>query len=96
MKLALTSSNNDAQTIYNQLRQLNTNITDLQEKYDRDLADRDQRIDVLQNERNQLLLKTNETLHQCQEKNKQYSYEIETYRSTLDKLQIELEDKQNV
>lgn len=56
LKLALTSSNNDAQTIYNQLRQLNTNLTDLQEKYDRDLADRDQRIDVLQNERNQLIV----------------------------------------
>lgn len=85
MKLALTSSNNDAQTIYNQLRQLNTNLTDLQEKSERDLADRDQRIDVLLSDNNQL-----------QEKNKQYSYEIETYRSTLDKLQIELEEKQNV
>lgn len=33
---------------------------------------------------------------QLQEKNKQNFHEIETYRSTLDKLQIELEEKQNV
>lgn len=56
LKLALTSSNNDAQTIYNQLRQLNTNLSDLQEKYERDLSERDQRIDVLQNERTQLIV----------------------------------------
>jgi len=50
----LTTSNNDAQAVYNQLRQLNVNLTDLQEKYDRDLAERDQRIEFLQNEQKKL------------------------------------------
>jgi len=54
LKLALTTSNNDAQAVYNQLRQLNVNLTDLQEKYDRDLAERDQRIEFLQNEQKKL------------------------------------------
>lgn len=54
LKLALTTSNNDAQVVYNQLRQLNANLTDLQEKYDQDLAERDQRIEFLQNEQKKL------------------------------------------
>ncbi len=49
LKLALTSSNNDTQTIYNQLRQLNTNLSDLQQKYDRD-------IEILHNEQTKLIV----------------------------------------
>ncbi len=49
LKLALTSSNNDTQTIYNQLRQLNVNLSDLQQKYDRDLIERDQQIVTIKN-----------------------------------------------
>ncbi len=56
LKLALTSSNNDTQTVYNQLRQLNTNLSELQQKYDRDLAERDQQIGILRNEQKQFLV----------------------------------------
>lgn len=56
LKLALTSSNNDTQTIYNQLRQLNINLSDLQQKYDRDLVERDQQIEILHKEKQQLIV----------------------------------------
>ena len=56
LKLALTSSNNDAQQIYNQLRQLNTNLTELQQKYDQDIAERNQQIEILYKEQKQLIV----------------------------------------
>ena len=57
LKLALTSSNNDAQTIYNQLRQLNTNLAELQEKYDRDISQRDQQLELFHNEQKQMIVR---------------------------------------
>ena len=57
LKLALTSSNNDAQTVYNQLRQLNSNLSDLEEKYQRDITSRNQQIDDLRLERKQIIVK---------------------------------------
>ncbi|CAF3649586.1 unnamed protein product [Rotaria sp. Silwood1] len=100
LKLALTSSNNDTQTIYNQLRQLNTNLADLQQKYERDIAERDKQIEIFHNEQKQMitnydgdLLKAHQTIIQLQHDNKQYLNQIETYRSNCDKLQAELKEK---
>ncbi len=56
LKLALTASNNDTQAIYNQLRQLNVNLSELQQKYDRDLAERDQQIELIHKEKQQLIV----------------------------------------
>ncbi|CAF3919472.1 unnamed protein product [Rotaria magnacalcarata] len=102
LKLAITSSNNDTQTIYNQLRQLNTNLTDLQHKYERDIAERDKQIDMLRNDEKQIisnydgdLLQAHQTIIQLQHDNKQYLNQIETYRSNCDKLQTEVKDKQH-
>ncbi|CAF3487526.1 unnamed protein product [Rotaria socialis] len=102
LKLAVTSSNNDTQTIYNQLRQLNTNLTDLQHKYERDIAERDKQIEMLQNDEKQIisnydgdLLHAHQTIIQLQHDNKQYLNQIETYRSNCDKLQTEVKDKQH-
>ncbi|CAF0987761.1 unnamed protein product [Rotaria sordida] len=101
LKLALTSSNNDTQTIYNQLRQLNTNLADLQQKYERDIAERDKQIEILHNEQKQMitnndgnLLKAHQTIIQLQHDNNQYLNQIETCQSNSDKLQTELKEKQ--
>jgi len=56
LKLALTSSNNDTQTIYNQLRQLNTNLSDLQQKYDEGIAERNSQIEILRTEQKQIIV----------------------------------------
>jgi hypothetical protein len=56
LKLALTSSNNDTQTIYNQLRQLNTSLSDLQQKYDRDIAERNHQIEIYHTEQKQMIV----------------------------------------
>ncbi len=56
LKLALTSSNNDTQTIYNQLRQLNTNLNDLQNKYDHDIAERNSQIELLRSEQKKVIV----------------------------------------
>ncbi|CAF1406211.1 unnamed protein product [Adineta steineri] len=99
-KQALTSSNNDIQTTYNQLRQVNMNLSDLQQKYDRDLAERNKQIDILHNQHKQTiityddnLLKTQQTIIQLQHDNKQYYNQNEIYRTTLEKLQAELDEK---
>ena len=57
LKLALTSSNNDAQTVYSQLRQLNSNLSELEEKYQRDITLRNQQIDDLRLERKQIIVR---------------------------------------
>ncbi|CAF4196048.1 unnamed protein product [Rotaria sp. Silwood2] len=102
LKLALTSSNNDTQTIYNQLRQLNTNLADLQQKYERDIAERDKQIEILHNEQKQMItnydgdsLKAHQTIIQLQYDNNQYLNQLETYRSNCDKFQTELKEKQH-
>jgi hypothetical protein len=41
-------------------------------------------------------LKSNQKIIELQHENKQYFNQIETYRSTLGKLQFELDEKQNV
>ncbi|CAF1316645.1 unnamed protein product, partial [Adineta ricciae] len=100
LKSALASSNNDSQSTYTQLRQANSNLTELQKKYDRDLADRNKQIETLHNQHKQMmtnydegLLKTHQTIIQLQHENKQYSNQIESYRSNLEKLQSELNEK---
>ncbi|UJR30108.1 hypothetical protein I4U23_017649 [Adineta vaga] len=102
LKLALTSSNNDTQSTYNQLRQVNLNLIELQEKYDRDIAERNKQIEILSNQHKQIktnhdegLLKTHQTLIQLQHDNKQYVNQIETYRLTMQKLQAEVDEKRH-
>ncbi len=56
LKIALTSSNNDAQTIYNQLRQLNTNLNESQHKYNHDVTERDRQIENLRIEQKQIIV----------------------------------------
>lgn len=58
----MTSSNNDTQNIYNQLRQLNSNLSDLQQKYDRDINQRDQQIEIFHNEQKQLIVIRNKKI----------------------------------
>jgi len=56
LKLAFTSSNHDTQTIYNQLRQLNTNLSDLQQKYDQDIGERNSQIEILRTEQKKIIV----------------------------------------
>ncbi|CAF3344287.1 unnamed protein product [Rotaria sp. Silwood1] len=102
LKFALTSSTNDTQTIYNQLHQLNTNLSDLQKKYDHDIAERNSQIEILRTEQKQMtthydgeLFKTHQTIIQLQHDNNQYISQLERYRSNIDKLKSEINEKQN-
>ncbi|CAF1029279.1 unnamed protein product, partial [Rotaria sordida] len=102
LKFALTTSNNDSETIYNQLHQLNTNLSDLQKKYDHDIAERNSQIEILRTEQKQLmthydgeLFKTHQTIIQLQHDNNQYVNQLERYRLNIDKLKIEINEKQN-
>ena len=56
LKVALTSSNNDTQTIYNQFRQLNTNLDDSQQEHHHNIAERDCQIENLRTEQKQILV----------------------------------------
>ena len=56
LKTALASSNNDTQTTYNQLRQVNTNLSDLQQKYDRDINERNKQIEMFHNQQKQMIV----------------------------------------
>jgi hypothetical protein len=56
LKLALTSSNNDTQSIYTQLRQLNTNHNNSQQTYEHTIAERDTQIEHLQSEQKQIIV----------------------------------------
>jgi hypothetical protein len=56
LKLALTSPSNDTQTTYNQLRQLNTNLHDLQQKYDHDITERNSQLELLRTEHKQIIV----------------------------------------
>ncbi|CAF2635951.1 unnamed protein product [Rotaria sp. Silwood2] len=102
LKFALTSSNNDTQAIYNQLHQFNTNLSDLQKKYDHDIAERNSQIEMLRTEQKQMishydgeLLKTHQTIIQLQHDNNQYASQLERYRSNIDKLKSEINEKHN-
>jgi hypothetical protein len=56
LKIALTSSNNDSQSIYYQLRQLNTNHNDSQQKYEHAIVERDAQIEHLRAEQKQIIV----------------------------------------
>ena len=56
LKAALTSANNDSQTIYNQFLQLNTNITELQQNHEHDLNERNSQIENLRSEQEQIIV----------------------------------------
>ncbi|CAF0967058.1 unnamed protein product, partial [Didymodactylos carnosus] len=97
LKLALTSSTNDTQSIYTQLRHLNTSLSDLQIKYNRDMKDRNDQIDQWKIENKNLmttheieLVQARQTIAQLQQNNIQ----IDNLRSTIDKLQLEIAEKQ--
>ena len=52
--MALTSSNEDSQSVYNQLRQLSINLTESQQKYNQHLLERDYQIEHLRSEQKQI------------------------------------------
>ena len=56
MKVALTSSNHDSQSVYNQLRQLSVNVNESQQKYNHHLAERDYQIENLRTEQKQIIV----------------------------------------
>ncbi|CAF0938246.1 unnamed protein product [Didymodactylos carnosus] len=102
LKLALTSSTNDAQSVYTQFRQLNTSLSELQTKYDRDIKDRDDQIDRWRIENKNFkatydaeLVQARSIIVQLEQDKVQYNVQIGNLRSTTDKLHSELAEKQS-
>ncbi|CAF1064650.1 unnamed protein product [Adineta steineri] len=98
LQLALISTNHE-----NQPQHLsNTDLTELQKKYDHDIAEYNTQLESLRTLQKEIItnydaeiLKNHQTIIQLQHDNNQYSSELERYRLNINKLQAEINEKQN-
>ncbi|CAF4890648.1 unnamed protein product, partial [Rotaria magnacalcarata] len=102
LKFALTSTTDDTQAIYSQLHQLHKSLSELQKKYDYDIAERNSQIEFLRNEQKKMmsnydgeLFKAHQTIIQLQHDNNQFTSQLERYRTNIDKLKTEINEKIN-
>ncbi|UJR16375.1 hypothetical protein I4U23_003278 [Adineta vaga] len=86
----------------NRTPQVITNLTELQEKYDNEIAEYQSQIESLRTIQKQMtenydseILKSHQTNIQLQHHINQYANQLEHYRSKIDKLQTEINEKQN-
>ncbi|CAF1003534.1 unnamed protein product [Adineta ricciae] len=78
------------------------NVTELQEKYEKEIAENRSQIESLRIAQKQMtenydgeILKSHQTNIQLQHQINQYASQLEHYRSNVDKLQAEINEKQN-